>query len=327
MISQDDFVDTVSGLNRSIGAIKGRLKEIGVREGSLRKERAKVLDAGSRQLIPQIHGAVLASLRLQVPGYVDEAVTSAFRRKSKWLGFITPPGYAATLQALRTRLASHLDRSGWGEIRAIDSELQQLAAERAELGARAHDLEALLAKLGNGQPVAVLDEATERVFADVAKVVRAVKEAPGQGKEGRPAGGPPGRTGRGAALGAVASLAASSSPHQHAGDGFGDLWLYAFTDIPSSARTLLMSAVQHSHRQHETHIESAGLANRGDSLGNVGAPDLGNAAAHGGGVDQVEMTVSSLAAQSASVPSAQDSEYACRSPSDTGAGDQLGYFS
>lgn len=319
MISQDDFVDTVSGLNRAIGAIKSRLKEIGLREGALRKERAKGLGEGSRQLIPQIHGAVLASLRLQVPNYVDDVVIRAFRRKSKWLGFITPPGYAATLQALRTRLASHLDRSGWGEIREIDSELQRLAAERAELGARAHDLEALLAKLGNGKPVAVLDEATERVFEDVAKVVRAVKETPEPGKGGGRAGAPPDRSGRGKGLGgAVAALASSSSPHQH-GDSLGDLWLYAFTDIPSSARTLLMSAARHEHPPHEPRFEPEVPGSGAGSLGSTGRPE--------GDTGLVEMTVSSLAALSASVPSAQDSENACRSPADTGAGDQLGYFS
>lgn len=219
----------IAALSCAVEAIESRIGHIDQSIHGLSKKRRAYLKDITEQLLPAISGRVLSTLRQEVPTFVTSTVLNSFESNRKICGLFPGRGYAQALSLLQVRLSSHLDQVKFGELRSMDVELTQLSDEKINLSGRSKEtLELLkLMRQAHQQNITLPAEVEEQI-GRIAHVVQR-NSIPSHK--------------------AVASsrLSSTQSSSGTSGNDDFDLWFYLVTDIPTSMRTLLFSAVTEHH--------------------------------------------------------------------------------
>lgn len=255
---QTDLELVLSAITESTRAAERKGERIESQIRNLRLTRSTYLVDTAAMLLPAINTKTLQALREEVPGFVSRTVVDSFKDNHKFLGIFKGGEYRATLAMLRTRLANHLDRIKYGDLVRFDAEIDRMVLDldvhNLQSKASAEQSADLLALLGQVKarkvPLPVQAEVQIRKIADVARE-RAASNARRQ------------------------QANSMSSRQQFAGgnntssgsDDF-DLWLYMATDIPTSLRTLLLSAINTHH--HGIPNDSQGQFSGAGASGNWG---------------------------------------------------------
>lgn len=246
---------TTGALEQAIAALDARIASESANLDELAAARRRYVQDTVHALLPAIHSRVLGRLSEQVPRFVGTAVVDAFNRHRKIFGIFSGPGYRRALALLRTRLSQHLEQHQYGDLPHLDSEVtdarhefDRLTSQRAELSALA--MAVASAKQGRS---ALSDEKR----AALARLV-------------------PPREIRGMTMVRRRNLTAShQSPDSGPNDS--DLLLYFFTDIPTSARTLVLDLFRDGSGHHRTDPATPASASSVDvfvampSVGSIGA--------------------------------------------------------
>jgi hypothetical protein len=226
--------DAIASIAAAISTIERREAALGKRVARLLYDRKQFLTQKVEvEFLPAINHRVLSGLRLSLPAFVTPVVEQAFAENRKFLGLFAGAGYMHALTLLRTRLASHLERIGYGSLAGLEVEIGQVRAEIAVVNAKgreANDMLRLLQQARDRQvplPQDVLDN-----LSTISQNARAGRE--------RRRSAPSGNTAP-----SEAPLAAANGTSDDS-----DLWLYLLTDVPTSFRTMLYNAVfEHRHDQ------------------------------------------------------------------------------
>lgn len=248
----NDIDDAIGGLSRALDAIQCRVAAYGVEIGQLQSRRRARLSDESARLIPDITGRTMRALNVQVPSFVTDQVADLFARQSKVLGLFKPKGYTQALALLRTHLAAHLDGQ-FSDLQEIDDEINALTEERRVLSVQTKDLTETIKTLAAVKLGKVgLDPAS------VAAVSKVSQKARKMGASSR------------SVQGQTSTLARPATYHRQASPGFAastqqsnddsDLWIYAFTDVPLSLRTMVLDSMHHHTQQTHDQFSPGGAS-------------------------------------------------------------------
>lgn len=236
-VHQTDLELVLAAIAESTRAAERKSERIHVQIQSLRERRSAYLLGTAASLLPDINARVLQALRSEVPGFANQTVVDCFQTNHKILWVFKGKNFRSTLAMLRTRLANYLDRTQYGGLPRIDAEIERAMAEldahnaqTAASGERNADLLALLGKvIADKVPLSARAEEQIKNIADVARE----------------------RTASDFRLHQTRSLSSKQQlvggDRASSGSDDFDLWLYLATDVPTSLRTLLLSAINSHH--------------------------------------------------------------------------------
>ncbi len=255
---QTDLELVLAAIAESTRAAERKSERINGQIQRLRDRRSSYLLGTAATLLPDINARVLQALRSEVPGFASQTVVDCFQTNHKIFGVFKGADYRSTLAMLRTRLANHLDRTRYGGLPRIDAEIERTNAELdahiAQSTASAEQSAELLTLLGQVKAKKVpLPAQTEAQISRIADVARK-------------------RT----TLDSRRQLTSPMSSRQQfvgsdkapSGSDDFDLWLYMATDVPTSLRTLLLSAINSHH--HGMPTDSQGQFSGAGTSGNWG---------------------------------------------------------
>lgn len=255
---QTDLELVLSAITESTRAAERKGARIDSQIRKLRLTRSTYLVDTAAMLLPAINSKTLQALREEAPGFVSHTVVDCFNSNHKFLWIFQGGEYRATLAVLRMRLANHLDRIKYGDLVRFDAEIERMTADldahNAQSKASAEQSAELLRLLGQVKarnvPLPAQAEAQIRKIADVAR------ERTASNTRRQQTGSMPSR-----------QQFVGSNNNSSGSDDF-DLWLYMATDIPTSLRTLLLSAISTHH--HGTPTDSQGRFSGAGASGNWG---------------------------------------------------------
>jgi hypothetical protein len=248
-----DLDEAVSALSRAAEAIERRIDATDETIKDVTRQRKTYLTETVERLLPAVSGSVLKLLREEVPAFVTSAVKEGFADNEKIFGLFAGKAYRQKLALLQTRLASYLDQAKYGQLRAMDVDLSQLAAQKTSLNKQSSETRELLKLMQQARkstapiPVQLREQITQ-----INKTVRA-GHVPAHK---RPSAH-------------VSSFSSSSSNYATGRTSDDDLLLYMVTGIPTSMRTLLIDVVTEPARQVETETEV--FRGQGGGFGGGGA--------------------------------------------------------
>lgn len=255
---QTDLELVLFAITESTRAAERKGERIDSQIRKLRLTRSTYLVDTAATLLPAINTKTLQALREEAPGFVSQTVVDSFSVNHKFLWIFKGGEYRSTLAMLRTRLANHLDRIKYGDLVRFDAEIERMSAEldahNAQSKASAEQSAELLRLLGQVKarkvPLPAQAEAQIRKIADVAR------ERTASNARRQQTGSMPSK-----------QQFVGSSNNSGGSDDF-DLWLYMATDIPTSLRTLLLSAINTHH--HGMPTDSQGQFSGAGASGNWG---------------------------------------------------------
>lgn len=248
-----DISEALAALTRALASVEGRITAIGSEVTTLQRERRSNLMDEVDRLLPGITGSVMRKLRTQASAFVDGQIQQAFATHAKIFGLIRKPGYERALALLRTRLAAYLDGS-LPSITAIDEQIIKLSNEKIELANRAQELHKsvkVLTEAATGK--VLLDEESQARASEVAKHARQINSKAMMMTNGKP------RVMLADKEFSRRRLDSQPTPTSSSSDD-SDIWLYAFTEVPTSFRTLVLSATHHHHESSSVHFQAGGAA-------------------------------------------------------------------
>lgn len=252
---QTDLELVLSAIAESTRAAERKAERIESQIRQLRLARSTYLMDTAATLLPAINTKTLQALREEVPGFVSRTVVDSFNVNHRFLWIFKGAEYRSTLAVLRMRLAQHLDRIKYGDLVRVDAEIEGMTADldahNAQSKASTAQSAELLALLGQVKarrvPLPAQAEAQIKKIADVARGRTASNDRRHQ-------------------TGSRPSRQQFVGSNNSGGSDDFDLWLYMATDIPTSLRTLLLSAINTHH--HGMSTDSQGQFSGAGASGN-----------------------------------------------------------
>ncbi|WP_157128712.1 hypothetical protein [Cupriavidus sp. USMAA2-4] len=220
-MDQQTITDARDAVATAVASLERRSQHLEGLLAAAQRTRRDYLADIVRTLLPAISRKVLDNLRAFLPQFVDPTVVQAFADNYKLLGVIPLSGSQQVLAILQTRLAAHLEQAGHGELPSLNAEVERLKSELAQVDHARAGAAALLPAVEAARQNGTIPEAARPYLNRLATAGTALRPP-----TSRP----------------VASVGTS--------DDF-DFWLYLLTDLPTSFRTMLLSAVTHHHHRDE----------------------------------------------------------------------------
>lgn len=214
-----DLGSAIKSLARAVEGLERQGESLEAERARLIEYRKTYLIQTAERLLPGVNKIVLASIRSATPGFVTAEIEKAFSSQNKILGIFTRSDYSQTLALLQSRYASYLDETKYGELKAIDAEIERIGARLERLSAEMRELLALLKMLRQA------DEKKAALPPELRGQVDRLSSEISRHKSSS-------RT----------SAQYSSADEQQ--DDYSDLLIYLATDFPTSVRTLMLSSIE-----------------------------------------------------------------------------------
>lgn len=244
-----DLVAAIASLSGALETVERMSGAHDEEIAKLNTERKTYLAKAAGDLLPAINKRVLADLHLAKAPFVTAEILKAFKDNRKFLGIFAGPGYDHALSMLQTRLASYLDETKHGDLKAKDAKIAELSQRIEHLRAQGKETRELLKLLDQAlkKSLPLPPQVTEHV-GKIANSYRARQKKSAHYTSGQ---------------------SRTSHPTQvqvHEIDDYNDVMMYMATGFPTSTRTLLWDLLQ---TQQESTVEI--IRGGGGSFGGGGA--------------------------------------------------------
>lgn len=237
--------DAEEALSLSVESMERRITGIDAELGKLRALRKFVIQQNISQFLPDFSSKTLRLLLTSKPAFVTAAVTAEFAKYKNLFWFFKPPGADQALAELQTRFTKFLVEQLSGELADIEHQVLELSKEKNDISRRQNEALELLRlissaiKTRKALPVVLQDEI--RSIADQGqRVKQQISNRAGQSSR----------------------YEATVPANSHVTSD--DLWLYAFTGIPTSTRTFMWDfmrpAHDHAHQSHGNFSDDQSIA-------------------------------------------------------------------
>ncbi|MCU6501972.1 hypothetical protein LPN04_29690 [Rugamonas sp. A1-17] len=246
----DQIDEAIAALSSAVAAGEQRSERLQKQLSALTRKRQAYLSRTVEDLmLPAINTKVLRLLREEVPRFVTDFVEQAFAENRKFLGIFETAGYSRALFLLHAQLSSYLDRNQHGDLVAIDAEIYALKEEMAATGAKVVQSQELIKLLQEAvQSNALLPP---QVSIEVGRIIQRSQEGTSRFAGRRHAASSGGYPNSRAHCQDRDAVSSSSDD-----DDF-DILFYLVTDIPTSFRTMLLSAVSDHRHHHDESVNSS----------------------------------------------------------------------
>lgn len=248
--NNSDLVAAISSLSRTLETIERVSSAHDEEIATLNTERKAYLAKAAGDLLPAINKRVLADLHLAKANFVTAEILKAFKENRMFLGIFEGSGYRHALSMLQTRLASYLDETKHGDLKAKDAKIADLSQRIEHLRAQGKETRELLKLLDQAlkKSLPLPQQVTEHVTKIAATYrARQQKDAHYSSQGGY-------------------RVSNSSPVRVEEIDDYNDVMMYMATGFPTSTRTLLWDMIQ---TQQETTVET--IRGGGGSFGGAGA--------------------------------------------------------
>lgn len=236
---QNDATIVCERLSAAWVSTERRVAVLAEQVSGLQEQRRTLIQEHVQRLLPGFSGRAWSGLQAECPGFANDAVVmDAFDTYRKRFFLFSPPGADSAMSTLRARLAHYIDQEQRFDVAEIDRQIREVvdARERAEQQlrevARAMRVFSVMKKVRTAPPEvrsALRTMAQRRSSAPVQRVLS--------------------NSGR--------SYTATSSSSSYTNESGDDLLLYLWTDIPTSARTWMLSALS-SHDERQPRLDLGG---------------------------------------------------------------------
>lgn len=139
-----DLVAAIASLSGALDTVERISGAHDEEIAKLNTERKTYLAKAAGDLLPAINKRVLADLHLAKAPFVTAEILKAFKDNRKFLGIFAGPGYDHALSMLQTRLASYLDETKHGDLKAKDAKIAELSQRIEHLRAQGKETRELL---------------------------------------------------------------------------------------------------------------------------------------------------------------------------------------
>lgn len=235
-----DFAGAIEAISTALESMERRQKDILEKLNDANQRRRELLDKRVATLLPDISNATIERLRQEVPQFAsDLRIMTTLEKKRKILWLFKPSGYDEALTLLQARLKRYFENQGLA--RNEDQIIEQLESEKATLAKQQSEALEMLRLMEKGHRTE--SPLPPEAVSSINKMAQRQRELGNVQTSGQlPAGSTH-----------FANAQNNSSSTSTQSDM--DLWLWMISDIPTSFRTLMLSAFSHhddsSHKQSE----------------------------------------------------------------------------
>lgn len=229
--------ETIETLSDALGKITIRINEVSLLiEKELKSRQQYIRQTVEKQFLPDLGAKSLARLRQSVPQFVAPYVISTFNDHRKLFGIIPRPGTAAALTLMRAKLANYLDQNRFGKLVEIHTRLEFLEHQQETLNRNSTEVSGTIALLEKAwkAKLPVPEDVLGQMQYWKSDSQTAGRRQPAQSNFAK-------------------AQQANSNSYSSVSDDT-DWWLYAFTGIPTSARTWFLSALSEDHHRNDAPV-------------------------------------------------------------------------
>ena len=235
-INQESIIEAQEYLSASVDSMENRISRIDDELSSLRSRRRIVLTDHISTYLSDFSSHTLILLKKTFPKFATFDVITIFEHNKKFLGLFWRSGSRSELAALQTRFTKFMIEENVNGIAEIDRQISELSEEKTKVARMQNDALELLKFMSKN------DKYSTQIPDEVQILIQSIADNGARLK--RLNGG----------RYAEKRIHYDSAPSSNI-DNYDDWWLYGFTGIPTSSRTLMMSFIQsqssQNHSQHE----------------------------------------------------------------------------
>lgn len=260
-----DFAGAIEAISTALESMERRQKDISEKLNEANQHRRELLDKRVATLLPDISNATIDRLKEEVPQFAsDLRIMTTLEKNRKILRLFKPSGYDEALTLLQARLKRYSENQGI--VRNEDQIIEQLEYEKATLAKQQSEALEMLRLMEKGHR-------TENPLPP-----EAVSSINSLAQRRREFGSV--QTSRQLPTGSTRVASAQLNSSQTSSQSDMDLWLWMISDIPTSFRTLMLSAFSHhddsSHKQGDLSSENSNASINSRQFENCGVSDKFN---------------------------------------------------